>query len=72
MVYKFLVSRLQLETIHNTIQNFINAHNKKDEELKKKELEQKEKIASKKTKKKPKYEDHVDDEYDDFDEKFHA
>lgn len=66
------MTKIQLQTVSDTIQGYLNIQNKKDDEMKKKNLEAKKVVISKKTKKKQIMEDHVEDQYDDFDEKYYA
>ncbi|KAF7625998.1 hypothetical protein Mgra_00009823 [Meloidogyne graminicola] len=67
------MTKLQLEIIRNTVQyeKNIDVHLKREEEEQKKKLEPQKLKTVKKAKNKQMHEDLLEDEYDDYDEKFH-
>lgn len=67
---QFSVTKIQLRTVLETVQGYLTTLEKKEEEQKKKENEAKEQVKAKKQNKKKLMEDVVEDEYDDFADKY--
>ncbi|KAL7077392.1 hypothetical protein ACQ4LE_003011 [Meloidogyne hapla] len=65
------MTKLQLEIVRSTVQKNIDAHVKREQEQQKKKEEQQKQKVVKKVKSKQVREDLLEDEYDDYDEKFH-
>lgn len=59
------MNKLQLQTIRDTVQGFLNVIEKREEEQKKQKQDNQEKVKAKKKNKKMLYEDTVEDDYDD-------